>query len=197
MLIEQGNNAISQKIRKLVCGESWADLFFRSKRLVTLNVRAEEIDFERVEVFIADINTKTHGAFIEFTVAHMIYVLYEDFLMQIRENLNEEKMDNETVTMEDTVQGLLRMRSMYFPRKRGEMNNHKRWALMEISLKREMVQRGRVFLYDANTVFPNFEMKLEELLSLLFCDFVAQLRRGNQKVLVKALIDKFTFYDFE
>ncbi|MFD2614655.1 hypothetical protein [Paenibacillus gansuensis] len=197
MLIERGDNAISQKIRRMSGEDSWADLLFRSKRLVSLKVRAEEIDFERVEVFIADINKKTRGAFAEFTVEHMIYVLYEDFLVQIRENLNEEKVDEETVTMKDTVNGLLRMRNVYFPRKKGETAIRKRWALMEIRLKRETAQRGRVFLYDANTVFPEFEMSLEELLSILFCDFVSQLRRGNQKDLVRTLIDKFSFHDFE
>lgn len=197
MLTERGDNVITQKIRRLTCEESWADVIFRSKRLVTLEVRAEEIDFERVEVFIADINKKTRGAFAELTIAHMVYVLYEDFLLQIRENLNEEKMDDETVTMEDVVKGLVRMRNLYFPRKKSNGSAHRRWSLMPIHLKREMAQRGKVFLYDASTVFSDFEMSLEELLSILFCDFVAHLRRGNQKELVKKLIEKFTFHDFD
>ncbi|MNV95538.1 hypothetical protein D3C71_1904380 [compost metagenome] len=93
-------------------------------------------------------------------------------------------------------------RKLYFPRvKKHEIaensNAPKQWAFLEVRLKREMAQRGEIFLYDASTVFPKFEMTLEELLSILLCDFVAQLRRGNQKQLVSSILDKFYSHDFD
>lgn len=200
--IERESNSIPDKLRRLAGEESWADVLFRSRRQIPLKVCAEEIDFTRAEVFIADINKKTRGAFAGFTVEHLIYVLYDDFLLYVRENLSEVKVDENTVTMEEAVISLSQRRKIYFPRvKKHELADDsiapRRWAHLEVRLKRDMAQRGEVFLYDASTVFPKFEMTLEELLSILLCDFVAQLRRGNQKQLVSSILDKFYSHDFD
>jgi hypothetical protein len=197
-----GNSSVSDKLRQLSGEVSWSDLFSRSKRFVRVSIRAEEIDFSRAAVFIGDINAKTRGAFDELTVEHLIHLLYADFLRHIRENLSEVKIDADSVTMEDTVRGLIEKRQIYFPRNKLKdpgtyLSTPKRWAFFEIHLRREAAQRGTVFLYDAASVFPNFEMSLEELLSLLLLDFVAQLRKGNQKAMINALLDSFYFHEFD
>lgn len=201
MRIERADNSIYEKIRQLTGKRSWTNLFTGSKR-VPLKIRAEMIDFDRAEVFIGDLNKKTGGAFAMFTVEHLIIALYADFLYHIRENLNELKVDKDTLTQEETVYSLIKKRNMYFPRQKNRETdnnfvNPRQWALLEIKLQRENAQRGEVFLYDAGTVYPEFDMSLTELISILFVDFVAQLRRGNQQILVNALIEKFFYHDFE
>ncbi|MFC4812790.1 hypothetical protein [Paenibacillus sp. GCM10023250] len=193
---------VSEKLRGLNGGFTWSDLFKRSKRVIRLKVRAEEIDFTRAEVFIGDINKKTKGAFAELTVEHLVHILYADFLLHIRENLSERKETKDSVTMEDTVKSLQQKRLFYFPRQRsGEAVNQfaspKMWALMEVQFLRENVKRGEVFLYDAEATFPPFQMEVDELISILFVDFIAQLRRGNQQVLINGLIDRFLSHDFD
>jgi hypothetical protein len=202
--IDRVSSGISEKLRKLGGNGdlSWSDLFSRSKRFVRVNVRAEEIDFSRAEVFIGDINAKTNGAFAALTLEHLVHILYSDFLQHIRENLNEVKTNADTVTLKDAVNSLIEKRKIFFPRqKRSDVGNYsvvrKRWVLLEIQLRRETAQRGEVFLYDAGTVFPEFEMSLEELLSILFVDFISQLRRGNQQILINALLDSFYSHDFD
>lgn len=200
--VNRNNESVSEKLRGLSGEASWSDLFTRSKRLVRLKVRAEEIDFSRAQVFIGDINKKTNGAFSELTVEHLVHILYADFLLHIRENLNESKITDESLTLEDTVKSLRIKRVTYFPRqKKSEAMNiattPKRWALLDVQFLRENVQRGEVFLYDAETVFPDFQMSIEELVSILFVDFIAQLRRGNQQVLINALLDRFFSHDFD
>lgn len=197
-------NDVADKLRKLGRNGdlSWSDIFYRSKKYILLKIRAEEIDFTRAEVFIGDINTKTRGAFSELNLEHLVHILYTDFLQQIRENLNEFKINEDTVTLQDTVRSLIEKRKIYFPREnKTDIGNrsviHKRWALLDIDLRRESAQRGEVFLYDAGTVFPGFEMSLEELISILFVDFISQLRRGNQQVLINALLDRFYSHDFD
>ncbi|MGU3473098.1 hypothetical protein ACLBWT_18370 [Paenibacillus sp. D51F] len=203
MRIERAGNSVSDKLRRLTGKEmAWIDLFSRSKRLVTLKIRAEEIDFARADVFIGDINKKTRGAFAELNVEHLVHILYDDFLQQVREFLNVEKLNKDTVTLDDIVDSLIQRRKLYFPRqKRSEVGHHsvvrKRWAILEVQLLRENAQRGEVFLYDASTIYSDFEMTLEELMSILFVDFIAQLRRGNQQILVNTLLDKFYSHDFD
>lgn len=202
MRIERVSNSVTDKLRQLSGELSWTDLFSRTKRFIRVSIRAEEIDFSRASVFIGDINAKTRGAFEELTVEHLIHLLYADFLRHIRENLSEVKIDADSVTMEDTLRGLIEKRQIYFPRNKRKdagtyVSSPKRWVLFEIQLRREAAQRGSVFLYDAASFYPNFEMSLEELLSILFVDFVAQLRRGNQQAMINALLDSFYFHDFD
>ncbi|MFC5402334.1 hypothetical protein [Cohnella soli] len=204
MLIGNSRNShsVAEKLRGITGSLTWSDLFTRSKRLIRIQVRAEEIDFSRAEVFIGDINKKTKGTFSELTVEHLVHILYADFLIHIREQLNESKVTADAITLEDTVQSLRMKRAAYFPRSRkkdptGGLATPKRWALLDVQFLRENIQRGEVFLYDAQTVFPEFSMEISELISILFVDFVAQLRRGNQQKLINALIDRFFSHDFE
>lgn len=200
--VSSNSNNISDKLRDLSGGFKWSDLFSRSKRIARLKIRAEEIDLDRAEVFIGDVNKKTKGAFSELTVEHLVHVLYADFLQHVRENLNEHKSSANVVTMEDTVKSLQMKRRTYFPRaKQSEVITpvvtQKRWVQFEVPFLTENVKRGSVFLYDASVSFPDFYMEIEELVSILFVDFIAQLRRGNQQRLISALIDRFLSHDFD
>jgi hypothetical protein len=199
--VSSSSQNVTEKLRDLTGNLTWTSLFTRSKRIVRLKVRAEEIDIARAEVFIGDVNKKTKGAFAELTVEHLVHVLYADFLLHIRENLSEFKTSADSVTLEDTVNSLRIKRQTYFPRpKKNETMSHivnpKRWALLEVQFMRENVQRGEVFLYDAQTTFPDFHMEVDEMISILFVDFIAQLRRGNQQMLINALMDRFFSHDF-
>ncbi|QHW35496.1 hypothetical protein GZH47_31880 (plasmid) [Paenibacillus rhizovicinus] len=199
--VSSSSQNVSEKLRDLTGNLTWTSLFSRSKRIVRLKVRAEEIDFARAEVFIGDVNKKTKGAFAELTVEHLVHVLYADFLLHVRENLSEFKTSADAVTLEDTVNNLRIKRQTYFPRPKkseamSQIVNPKRWALLEVQFLRENVQRGEVFLYDAQTTFPDFHMELDEMISVLFVDFIAQLRRGNQQLLINALMERFFSHDF-
>lgn len=200
--VSSNSEVVSEKLRGLSGGLTWSDLFSRSKRIVRLKVRAEDIDFSRAQVFIGDINKKTKGAFADLTVEHLVHILYADFLLHIRENLNESKVTEDSLTLEDTVKSLWGKRAKYFPRqKKGDSMNifvtPKQWSLLEVQFLRENVQRGEVFLYDAASVFPEFQMSIEELISILFVDFIAQLRRGNQQILINTLLERFFSHDFD
>ncbi|CAG7651189.1 hypothetical protein ACFQI7_27600 [Paenibacillus allorhizosphaerae] len=202
MRIEKvGDGVVSERLRKLT-GFTWGDLFYRGKRFVKIKVRAEKIDIDRAEVFISDLNAITKGAFADLSVDHLIHILYEDFLLTVREYMTDIKRDANSITQEEVVKSLLVKRNTYFPRsKRNEEGEislvRKRWHIYDIHLRRDAAQRGEVFLNDAASEFLEFEMSLDELISILFVDFIAQLRRGNQKMLINALIDRFYSHDFE
>lgn len=204
MRIERVSNNVSDKLRALSGAPSWSDMILRSRRFYRIDVRAEEIDYYRAEVFISDINKKTRGAFSDMNMEHLVHILYTDFLQQIRENLNEVQVRANAVTMENVVSELVKKRNKYFPRYHksnpdGDFlsSPRKNWAILQIYLRKEAAQRGEVFLYDANVIYPEFIMELDELLSILFVDFVSQLRRGNQSQLLQALLDRFYSHDFE
>ncbi|SDO15444.1 hypothetical protein SAMN04487897_10926 [Paenibacillus sp. yr247] len=201
MRIEKVGDGVSERLRKL-SGLTLGDLFSRGKRFVRIEVRAEKIDLDRAEVFISDLNKITKGAFADLTIDHLIHILYDDFLFTVRENMTDVKIDANSITQEDVVKNLLGKRKIYFPRmKRTEAGEYslvrKRWLTYDIHLRRDAAQRGDVFLNDAASEFHEFEMSLTELISILFVDFVAQLRKGNQKMLINALIDRFYSHDFD
>lgn len=201
MRIERGGDIITERLRKFG-GLSWGDLFSRNKRFVKVEVRVEKIDIDRAAVFISDLNKITKEAFAELSIDHLIHLLYDDFLMTVRENMTDVKVDANSITQEEVVKSLLEKRKIYFPRtKRTEAGEHslsrKRWIIYDIHLRKEAAQRGDVFLNDAESEYYDFEMSLAELISILFVDFVAQLRKGNQKALINALLDRFYSHDFD
>ncbi|MDQ0896271.1 MULTISPECIES: hypothetical protein [unclassified Paenibacillus] len=201
MRIEKAGDVVTDRLRKLG-GISWGDLFSRNKRFVKIEVRAEKIDIDRAAVFISDLNKITKGAFAELSIDHLIHLLYDDFLMTVRENMTDVKVDANSITQEEVVKSLIDKRKIYFPRtKRTEVGEYslvrKKWLIYDIHLRRDAAQRGDVFLNDAASEYLDFEMSLAELISILFVDFVAQLRKGNQKMLINALLDRFYSHDFD
>lgn len=201
MRIARAGDVVAERIRK-IGGVTWGDIFSRNKRLVKIEVRAEKVDLDRAAVFISDLNKITKGALAELSIDHLIHILYDDFLLTVRENMTDVKVDANSITQEEVVSSLLEKRKIYFPRsKRDEAGEHsvsrKRWLMYIIHLQKDAAQRGDVFLSDAAYEYYDFEMSLDELISILFLDFVAQLRKGNQKKLVNALLDRFYSHDFE
>ncbi|BFH10984.1 hypothetical protein J6TS7_62140 [Paenibacillus dendritiformis] len=55
-------------------------------------------------------------------------------------------------------------------------------------MKRALALRGEVFLHDLAMHSGSFEMTIDELLSILFMDFMVEVRKGNHRKLMKLII---------
>ncbi|MCY9540489.1 hypothetical protein M5X00_13355 [Paenibacillus alvei] len=155
----------------------------RATQVMTLEVRARDIDFVRAEVFLDDMYKLTgEDPDNLLSVNSLILLLYEDFLMQIRSQYDSVQM----------IERLIEKRLFYFRKREIDESDQilikSKWAILKLPMKRNMVLRGEVFLHDLGLESPKFEMKLEELMSILFMDFMKEVRKGNQRKLIKSIL---------
>ncbi len=59
-------------------------------------------------------------------------------------------------------------------------------------MHRRSALRGEVFLMDIGQFDPSLNMKLEELVSLLFLNMVERIRTGDQAKMVREILQHFS-----
>ncbi|BFH18222.1 hypothetical protein J6TS7_29670 [Paenibacillus dendritiformis] len=169
-------SAMAQRLNELFGPKTF---FPHRKHSKELTMRVRDIDFLRAEVFLDDL-AEVSGDSASLTIPLLICLLYEDFLHGVRDTFNVDKM----------LQVLNAKRAQYF-RKVGMPENLKfrdRWVTYPLVMKRSLALRGEVFLHDLAMHSDSFEMTLDELLSVLFMDFMVEVRSGKQREQMKLIL---------
>ncbi|TVX85650.1 hypothetical protein FPZ44_24945 [Paenibacillus agilis] len=152
-------------------------------------MKAREIDFQRAEIFLDDMYSLTgEDPDNLISVASLVQMLYEDFLLQIRSHYQTEEM----------IKRLLEKRSVHHRHLTVESEEDwidMKWSALEIDMKRQLALRGEVFLQDLRLADSKFKMTLHELISILFWDFIIEVRKGNQRNLIKLLLSRMRDWD--
>ncbi|RUS44995.1 hypothetical protein [Cohnella sp. AR92] len=167
---------------------SWRNLFL-SPKVVEVRVRGRDVDFLRAEVFLADLNVLTQNEFADvFTTDVLIRLLYEDFLVQIRDEFVPDMI----------AKRLIEQKRHYYQKKpagAGDYQRRLRWMVLSLQMKRELALRGEIFLHDVSVASPGFAMSLDELLSILFMDFIVEIQKGKQRELIRMIIDRLDQFE--
>ncbi|EJW14323.1 hypothetical protein PAV_14c00160 [Paenibacillus alvei DSM 29] len=161
--------------------------FWKRRSVKEVTLRARDIDYLRAEVFLEDIVSVAGDDSIYLTIPELVCLLYEDFLFEIRNSFD----------VESIIINLSNKRLEHF--RKVDSNNIKlrcKWVSYSISMKRPLALRGEVFLHDLAMSSGEFEMSLDELLSILFMDFMAEVRKGNQRGLIKKIISRMESWSF-
>jgi hypothetical protein len=165
-------------------------IFGIKKSYTQLRLRADTDDFDRAEIFLDDVRLLTKMELPDFDVGDLVLLLYEDFLYSVRDRYDQKHL----------VQSLEDKRNFYFKRSRHDWSaeddeesiyfTRPRRVSLVIRMRLNSETRGRVLLNDLSRAVPSFSMEMEELTSILFMDFIAEVRKGNQRRLIRALIDR-------
>lgn len=149
-----------------------------------LTLRARDIDFLRAEVFLDDLVAVSGEDVAALTLPVLICLLYEDFLQEVRNTFDVEAM----------LQRLNEKRIQHFRKGcEADFDNirmRSKWISYPLVMKRSLALRGEVFLHDLAMHSGSFEMTIDELLSILFMDFMGEVRKGNQRKLMKLIISR-------
>lgn len=167
--------------------------FFKKERdVVTLEIRVLDIDLLRAEIFIDDIVCLAGEDFNLITIESLMRLLYDDFLLHIRKGIDA---DQREIDFEEVAQSLLQLREKYYKTKRADDAaaglKQAKWMLYPLNLQRNLVLRGEVFIHDITQVVPKLQLNIEDVVSLLFMDFISNIRKGKQREMVLALIERF------
>ncbi|MFE5321491.1 hypothetical protein ACFQ88_22535 [Paenibacillus sp. NPDC056579] len=157
---------------------------------ITLRIRAPRYFFLRATVFIDDIRELSRGR-VHLQLPDLISLLYDNFLAKIRTG----------VDMKAHLHSLRKTLEYFEPPLELSQKTDNHWALtssttgerqkkacLDLAVRKATAYRGEVFLYDLEHVDASFSMSVEELVTLLFMEFVEAIRIGNVEKIMKEIL---------
>lgn len=176
--------------------------FFSSKKYI--NVRLPYYDFLRGQVFIQDLRDNyPEDMDYSFDIGQLIHMLYTDFLHQIKRGVKNE----------DVALYLKQSKEKYFPNKIVEkrvikqMNHYsfqykdieeykeheedqEKFAYLDIRAAEKIILRGEILLYDLSPFLGNTNISLEQLIAIIYLDFIKTVQEHGNSIAVQQTILK-------
>ncbi|PGQ88321.1 hypothetical protein [Priestia megaterium] len=143
--------------------------------------------FVRAQVFCEDIEDLSG---MEFTQADLIDILYMDFLTEIKAKPDHQGIFNMLIQLErgsGKDLGIVRSKKGSVFEVIHEFRD-KNMEELKVKFRRKLILRGEILLADLESVFPDHGFMLENVLELLYCDFINNYRKGNNKKAVKEIL---------
>lgn len=164
---------------------------------VFIQVDLPEYEVLRAQVFLDELADKLDEE-TQLTIIDLIALLLKDFLyvastttkLEILKNslLNKKKQYlSKTERVEEYVEvspGHTSLQIRNRPRKI-------HFYTLELTIPRKTALRLEIVLYDLEQMFTSFQMGLDELISIVFLEFVHHLKIGEEKNMIKRFIQCF------
>lgn len=168
-------------------------------------------DFRRGEVLISDIERVSEDA-PSFDLGQLINLLYLQFMHQVRKGSDisalghkiMSKMEQFNIVNSHTVKkkhekltavspNLFMLQTHETIEKRSAPKQAT--ACLTIRMRITEIYRGEVLLYDIYQLNQDYEWNVEQLITMLYLDFIDTIKReGNSEDLFIRIIDAFEFY---
>lgn len=75
------------------------------------------------------------------------------------------------------------------------VNKEKDMVVIELSMREAKIQRTEVLLYDISTYFQGEWLTVEELITILYLDFINKIKReGNNEKVMKSVLKGLELY---
>lgn len=166
-----------------------------SKRKVDLSVRLPQHDYVRAEMFVGDV-MEMAGDDVSLRVDELIAILYQDFLATVVRGVNQKQLASKLAQKRDKyfrpsdkAEELVNVSPNYWTLSESIVTKKVKWVVLRMEVARHIAFRGEGFLLDLSLIEPGFHMTLEELISILTMDFIAQVRSGNDAKVIQRIID--------
>lgn len=169
---------IGEEFKKLQATGLEKLLYLLPNKYVLVKIKVPQDLYFRAEILVDDISD---DAEIKFTQEDLVYLLYSDFLKVIKKSSN----------VSDFYQRLT-VRKF----KKSKIDEHlPEWTspkLIEIPifLPRKEALRGEVFLADLEQFYPDHPFKLEDVLEILYTDFLIEFKRGAISNVVEKILSR-------
>lgn len=170
---------------------------FESK-YVTLEIRIPTYDYLRGRQFVNDLKAIL-GEDMDpnFRVEHIFVTLYQDFLRQVRGGADLLDLAKLIMAGKKHFAGLDAPVEVDFVSKNSfvmvredrpkRVKKENRPVYLPIQVFRNEVERGEYLLYDMETLYPELDITVEELISIRYRDFMHEVKNGNNRV-IRALM---------
>ncbi|MEK5645866.1 hypothetical protein BK138_32290 [Paenibacillus rhizosphaerae] len=162
-----------------------------------IQVDLPEYDVLRAEVFLEDLADILEEES-QLTIIDLLALLLQDFLYVasttakleiLKDSLLEKRKHylSKTEQIEEYIEVSPGHASLQIRDKERRI----RYYTLELTIPRKTALRLEIILYDLEQMFKTFQMGLDELISIVFLEFVHHLKAGNQKEIIKRFIQYF------
>ncbi|WP_437834556.1 hypothetical protein ACQRXC_29150 (plasmid) [Niallia taxi] len=180
---------------------------FAAKKYIT--VKLPYYDYLRGQVFIEDVKDnypEEISSFSSFNISQFVYMLYLDFMKQIKRGVKNEEVANY----------LSKSMDKYFPvniiQKRvfNKINNNlfqyeeyeieedleevegeeEKYAYLTIRIQQKVILRGEILLHDLAPFLKGKAITVEQLMAIIYLDFIKSVKENGNSVAVQQSIVK-------
>ena len=190
-------NLLQRKLQGLSPSKGLFDYIFGNRRY--LKIIIGYYDYIRGEVFIDDMFDMYEDVPHGFNLAVLIHLLYKDFLNQIKKgNINKQvagflmskkEQYMGEVKVEKRVMKALSDHLFTFETIEKEVIEEdfekEKKAHITIQMKETEILRGEIFLHDLSPYLKDQHITIEDLLTILYLDFIAQVKEEGNSVKVQ------------
>jgi hypothetical protein len=180
--------------------KSFIHYFITNRRYLTLAI--PHYDFLRGIIFIDDLRESFKGEIpLNFNIADLIYLLYDDFLRQIQNGLKKHQEialylmkgteqyislpTKEKRVMKAVTSQLFEFESI----EEVEEASDDKMAYVDIRLKETEIIRGEVLLNDIEEYMKGIHLSVEQIMAIRFLTFINSVKReGNSKEVQKSIL---------
>jgi hypothetical protein len=194
---------------KLLIGEKGKkgvfDNFFPRYRY--LQIKVPYYEYLRGEVFIEDIKDIFDEAPQSLSLYNLIVLLYFDFLNQVKKGTKYEHLCPFLISAKKRFIEIPKVRKrelkqvtphlFSFEEKEEEIEVplEEKQAEITLRIKEAEIYRGEVFLHDISHYLNNEELTIENLLVILFMDFLQRIKeKGNSNKVMKSILLNYNDY---
>ncbi|MCQ6275906.1 hypothetical protein JMM81_13210 [Bacillus sp. V3B] len=168
-----------------------------------LKIEIPYYEYLRGEVFVEDIKDLFEEAQ-DLTLYHLIVLLYFDFLGQVKKGTKYEQLcpflisskkkylDQPTVQKRVLKQVTPHLLSFEQREEEIEVTSQEKKAEITLRVKESEIYRGEIFLHDSSPYLMDEELTVEDLLVILFLDFLQSVKeKGNSTQVMKTILVNF------
>jgi hypothetical protein len=191
--------------------KSWTSFFNRESPDIytTVKVRAPRDFFNRAEVFIEDIQYTTNEELHGMNITFLVKLLFDNFLDHVRQDKDlydylldlretySHFLSTNTSVLSNNLRDINRVAKFQWSLSNvSSMTGARDYLTLNIDIHPREVNRIAVFFddWDCKYEIP-LDMDLNELLSLLFIEFITELRNGlaeeTKKEIIASILKKW------
>ncbi|MDP5276100.1 hypothetical protein [Chengkuizengella axinellae] len=187
-------------LNKAIIGDSGEVLngLFSSK-YAKLDIKLPEYDFKRGKVLVGDINRWLDTEDEKLTITELINLLYENLLKDIITNKEHHFIENIAYTYMEKKRNypIFKKKEVLWPDQNHPyppskpLNSNDRIIVIPIKILKESTLRGEVFLHDMYEAYSEFNVTLEEIITIHYIDVMSEIKKGNNTI-VRSILKNLT-----
>lgn len=162
-----------------------------------LKIDLPEYEILRSQVFLEDLAEKLEDDS-QLTIVDLIALLLKDFLHVAStttkmENLKDSLLEkrNQFLSKTERVEEYVEVAPGHTSLRIRNKPRRTRYYTLELTIPRKTALRLEIVLYDLEQMYKSFQMGIDELVSIVFLEFVHHLKNGKQKDMIKRFIQRF------
>jgi hypothetical protein len=152
-------------------------------RKISLSLRLPSSSIIRAKVLCEDVSI-IGDLEKEFTISDLISLLYDQFLLEVRNGEGLDLLYNRVMVRTSSLPIVKTANGIY------QEVKEKRLGKVMIKLDRSEALRGEVLLDDMAGLYPDHGFRLEELLELITYDFINDIPKKTNRLIVRQILQK-------